>query len=425
MIQLSDRKNCSSIRLNKSVVFSLGFMAPVFLLLQFFLVPGLFWFAAYFISEIQFLERFNENNYTDAAIVASLGLVGFIGGFFLPTRPRRRIAFDMDWNLQRAVKVAVLFFFANTLYRGVNYFFGLGDYTPSHYTNIFGPEWVGVLFSMTKYQIYCVILIIVAFMSAEGESRKKIKPWAITVLILIIFSGIVTRSRTGIFMPLLSLSFIYSIFSSKQEVKRMLIMLAALVPVALIVKDDIRSGGQLPEFNMLAYSVAEFLQRIDMIQILEFVVSFFEPVLGASVVAMYTINMLPYDMAAMLADLNAAYIGGNEFGRMTGIISQEDYVTGVAIPLVADLFINFGAIGVFLGMALLGLVARKFQDSTFYRPSCSHVFAFASLLPLFVSGLEHQVGNWLADATKFGFMYLFVILFLKKNRRVVIPNHLL
>jgi hypothetical protein len=47
---------------------------------------------------------------------------------------------------------------------------------------------------------------------------------------------------------------------------------------------------------------------------------------------------------------------GNEFGRKFGILSPDDHVTSVAIGEPGEFYINFGLIGVFLAMPLIGAV---------------------------------------------------------------------
>ena len=56
------------------------------------------------------------------------------------------------------------------------------------------------------------------------------------------------------------------------------------------------------------------------------------------------------------------YIEGNVFGHQYAMLQSDDYVTSINLPQVAELYGNFGPIGLIVGCVLLGIVYRTIHD---------------------------------------------------------------
>jgi hypothetical protein len=79
---------------------------------------------------------------------------------------------------------------------------------------------------------------------------------------------------------------------------------------------------------------------------------------------------------------------GNEFGREYGIVAPSDRITGIAVTHPGELYLNFGLLGILLGMPLVGAVYRTI-DALFRQRSHPGVLAvFAIVLWEFLNGSE-------------------------------------
>ena len=100
---------------------------------------------------------------------------------------------------------------------------------------------------------------------------------------------------------------------------------------------------------------------------------------------------------------------GNDFGRHLGILSPEDSVTSVGPTIIGDFYINFGILGIILGMFLLGMAFRFIYDYLIKLTavSSSGLLIYSIFWIQLIQGME----NWIAS-TWAGLVKLFVILLL-------------
>jgi len=388
--------------------FSLAFLVPVFIFLQFLMVPLLTLIDDTGLLTVSFLDRYETPH---AFLGQSYLALGAIGAFLLGTysfNPRpQKLPFRVDWDLKRAVVAAQLVYWGNIAYRCGNYFLGTGTFPEEHYNNLIGPLWVGVIFFPSPYQILAVLVSVVAYLSGDPQERKQLRIHAIILVIAILMSGGITRSRTASFAPLLSLCFVAVFLGSKAVRRGVLATVVVALPAVAVIKYLLRTTET---DSLLQTALGEVFHRIAMNNVLIQVVDYFkEPVWGASFVVMFLNSFLPPSVLAYLGtDVDQLYVGGNEFGRAFGLAAPEDYSTGVAIPLVADAYLNFFLPGVLIVFFLYGILARRVQQRVSRQPSCSNVFVFAGLLPLAVNGMEHQFGIILANLVRFLLLYALV-----------------
>jgi hypothetical protein len=79
---------------------------------------------------------------------------------------------------------------------------------------------------------------------------------------------------------------------------------------------------------------------------------------------------------------------GNEFGRAYGILAPSDRITGITVTQPGELYLNFGLLGILLGMPLIGAVYRT-VDVLFRQRSHPAVLAvFAIVVWNFLNGSE-------------------------------------
>jgi hypothetical protein len=76
---------------------------------------------------------------------------------------------------------------------------------------------------------------------------------------------------------------------------------------------------------------------------------------------------------------------GQDFGHRYGYISPHDTATSVNLPFLIEFYINFGTVGVMLGMMLVGVIYRSLE-ALLNRPGQSELLAVAGIVlmvPLF------------------------------------------
>lgn len=420
----SEKSDQSNLFLNYPSIFSLGFLMPLYLFLQYMLAPLLFFFANAIGINIPFLERFLDlEGYSDAVFLATIGTISLTFAFFLFPVHNYKKALEVDWNLKKSVNISMIFFFSNILYRAFKYSFGSGEYQEVHYNNLIGPLWVGIILFPSKFQLYAGLVALISYFSADISTRYILKKRVAFVLIVLIGTGLITRSRTAIFAPLLCISFVITLMGEKRHKKMLAYFLLTSVPLVLVVKNYVRSSADIDnEATNLFVGLAEVLQRISMLDSLTAVVGYFKhPVWGESIPVMFinSLEVLPSAIKDWALSGDPAYMGGNEFGRMFGLIGPYDDKTGVALPMIGDLYLNFGLLGVICGLALFGCFAKLLQYKAVMQPTCSRVLLLTSCLPLLVSGHEHQIGVFLAEFLRILIFYLLVRMFVlipaKKN----------
>jgi hypothetical protein len=101
---------------------------------------------------------------------------------------------------------------------------------------------------------------------------------------------------------------------------------------------------------------------------------------------------------------------GNEFGRAYTILPHFNFTTAIAISQPGELFVNFGWLGVAIGMAVLGAVFRALNDYFAARASDPAALAIYSIsaLPL-INGLESIMAVGLAGLFKSVFVMLLLL----------------
>ena len=101
---------------------------------------------------------------------------------------------------------------------------------------------------------------------------------------------------------------------------------------------------------------------------------------------------------------------GNQFGRAYAILPSFNTTTAIAISQPGEMFLNFGWLGLVVGMALLGAVYRALNDYFAARRSDPATLALYSIaaLPL-INGLESIVAVGLMGLLKTLFVMMLLL----------------
>jgi oligosaccharide repeat unit polymerase len=394
----------------------------IYILIQYFTLAILVLLGGLFSFDPEFLERFFqfESGLLQNIDLLLLGTFSFIIGSYgksVYTIKHVRI----DWNLKNAVSFATIVYFGTIFYRFITYFVLGASINDEHYGNVLGPAWIGYLIFPSKYQIYSAIICLIAIFSNKNDfNHKRI---AIAIVVLVFTAGALTRSRYAVFAPFISFLFILVIMSSKVDANRLIKVSFIIIPIIMIMKGMVRST----EVSSVDGHIGEVFHRLSMVVNFNVVVNHFdEPVWGRSIIPVLFTNLsvIPdFITNYVLEGVDPLILGGNYFGRYFGLAASTDENTGVAFPLMADLYLNFGVVGICLGMFLFGLVIRRLVHVIRHKPSCTKIFLVSILIPLFLHGQESQIGSWLAELLRiFIFFTLCKMLFVVKNTNSIRNN---
>jgi len=109
--------------------------------------------------------------------------------------------------------------------------------------------------------------------------------------------------------------------------------------------------------------------------------------------------------------------GSNGFGHRIGLLSDDDYITGVGPTIVGDWFMNFGILGIVFGMVLMGMIYRFIYEflikSTNY--SLSGIMIYSVIWVNVIKGMEDWVAPVYAGLIKISAI-LFIIHFLLSKK---------
>lgn len=104
---------------------------------------------------------------------------------------------------------------------------------------------------------------------------------------------------------------------------------------------------------------------------------------------------------------------GNEFGVRYGVLDEKNYTTSWNMPVLNELYVNFGIIGIAVGMFFLGIVYNLVSLTLNYNyKNYLFIISFITLYPLFY--LESHLSiTFGAVPQTFLFLYIYIYLYKK------------
>lgn len=82
---------------------------------------------------------------------------------------------------------------------------------------------------------------------------------------------------------------------------------------------------------------------------------------------------------------------GNDFGKAIGILRTNDVITGIGPTQIGDMYLNFGLLGVVIGMLLLGVLYRYLFENLVVTGSISGIMLYSILWIQIIHGFEDWV----------------------------------
>jgi hypothetical protein len=156
--------------------------------------------------------------------------------------------------------------------------------------------------------------------------------------------------------------------------------------------------------------------RVNMSHVVNAVIESGQSEFSGGTLGQFWVDLLPYGMDRVNA------FDGNVFGRMVGLLPPTDFVTGVAVTNMGDLYINFGLSGIVVGMFLTGILYKILSSSCCGQRGPLFVLIYSLMWPILVHGMESPITVLYANSLKMIVLCLFVHIFVARNRRVCIQN---
>lgn len=184
---------------------------------------------------------------------------------------------------------------------------------------------------------------------------------------------LVTAFAVLYIFPVLKLSNIFITEQSAQFETRVTEKVDALGLAALLLSDAAQGRKQDPAVQAVAGKnvVAPILRRMSLVVLLQYAVNMTPepiPYLGGATLGNLATNFIP----RFLWPGKPSETLGQWFGHKYRILTPGDTITSINLPWLVEFYINFGAWGVVLGMALVGAFLALLEQ-VFLRPDMTDV----------------------------------------------------
>ncbi|MDP2704154.1 MAG: O-antigen polymerase [bacterium] len=259
---------------------------------------------------------------------------------------------------------------------------------------------------------------------AEGNPSYKLwRNFSWFVLILEVVSGFLTGNR----LPVITAIMIYAVvrhYGYKKSWKHFFAVVAFNVIIIMPVSSLFERPGDMlsalktsrPDQVILDSAIGRFSQNVVVSSVIEKTEHY-----------SYGKNLINFFVSLgpprfIWKEKPIISFQGNAFGREYGIIQAHDFNTNVGPTLVGDLYMNFGLLGILVGLFITGILCRLLFNFLIVLPrgSPGGVMIYAVLWPDLIKGMENDVAPVFAGIIKLAvFMYLIHICLIIDWKRLV------
>ncbi|WP_445779259.1 O-antigen polymerase [Shewanella sp.] len=423
-------------------IFSLGASYFFYCLMQYFFTPLCWWLAQHiemlsWMNEIFiFYEQQDLSIFTTKSITYSfIGIVAFFSGYnLLPARLARTRSklFKRNWNLLRAERIFWLIFISGFSLKLLKIIGGL-DIESAIFVERGVISNQTLLFFLSLNWLHLVGFVIINIVYQEANlvghrSLRRFKMLAYLVSIFVITASLAGGSRMATLAPVIALLIINRYYSRRSFsfVKYAFYLLFFVVIIFFVQfillsisktynsTDEVNSGFRFAFFYILFY-------RVNMSQAVAVVLEKGQLAFPDGTFGQFWIDMGIYGSEKI------NIIDGNEFGRAMGLITPENFTTGIASTNIGDLFINHGLWGIVFGMLTTGFI-YKLLFSNCERPFPVFIMLYSLLWPILIHGVESPISVLYSTSIKMILLCLtmhIVIVFRipRKQRAAYLPYH--
>lgn len=239
----------------------------------------------------------------------------------------------------------------------------------------------GVASIASQFLIYLQIILVARWLAVDDAG--KVRWLAIIVTLLILAVGLISNSKQKILLPFLTFGLAYYFTKKVVPIKLIIVVVTVFIFFAYPLVTGFRysiyfaaTGSQVQEIvrNFIEYFISGdwvgIQERTDVYGIgtpLEqigrgifgYLAHIFRTT-GVTIDYLYgktfvdgLLSFTPRFLYPEKPDLNI----GNWTGQMYGVVSNSDSVTSVSPTTMGEFYMNFGLLGLFVGMCLVGVVA--------------------------------------------------------------------
>lgn len=350
-----------------------------------------------------------------------IGISCFVFGYkFLNfQKPAEMISkiFKKEWTYGRTLRVLGAVLLVNFIVKAVRIFGGgyfhlvkSQSFTGSPFYSLIGLlDWLGPAALAIAFGYYFEMLKI-------GDSRYKI--WRVIAWLVFVFEfiyGFFSGSKFYAIIPIITYLIVRH-YAYEKSLKKTavagLLTLFVLMPLlnfyntpSVFLSPSYSFNGKVEFENIKKFAVdssfGRFNQSKGIFNVFEKTDKF---LYGKSLLNFFISLGPPRFIWKNKPIINAS---GNEFGRAYGIISPDDIGTNVGPTIIGDLYLNFGILGIALGMLFFGVILRFIFDVLirYSGASLSGIMIYSAFWIQIIKGTE----DWLAPVWA-GLVKLLVIL---------------
>jgi oligosaccharide repeat unit polymerase len=379
---------------NSAAFFNLGISYSIYYFVMFLSIPLLIELIALIYGvnferlAVEYYFSFDDVYTAQSVLYATLGLVAFIVGylivgsrtFYVPT------IYKANWESSKVMMVSISLFMAGFMIKIYRYFIGIPDLYKFEGTIVNNPL-LAFFISVNPLHAFAILIAIVGYYNSKIFRRTKERKSFFIVVVTMIFIYLLfsldqvakTRLLTPFIILMIVRQFYYPISFKKIVLGLSLIMIIVMKIGSVIGAAE---GGYQAD-NSIVGNLRPYMVRISQIQNFTQIVKETDEFLYGHTFLEFIERFKPRSMRTVIVE-------GNEFGRKYGIISKDDKSTGVAFTNIGDLYINFGLLGIVVGMFVLGVI-YKILFNFLINTNMFLTLIFPSLWFVIMHGVESHI----------------------------------
>ncbi|MFH1088495.1 MAG: hypothetical protein V1719_01490 [Patescibacteria group bacterium] len=423
-------------RIEKIDLFNLGGSAMLYYLLIFYLAPTLVFLG---VASKTMLANYHINY--QAMAYLTIGLAFLMLGYMTPwtVKIAQRIpnVLKQDWDFTRAFWVLLAVFLGGLVVKIIDIW--AGGYSHVTQNPVFVASSFYSLIGLLNWLGY--LALVIAFigyfqLKKMGDLRYTHWRWlAYGIFAFEICYGLPTCSKFLVIVPI----FLYLVVRSyliKIEYWRitlwLMIIILFLFPFGRFCRKDVTlqnyltvSDASVKVSGLDSLIGSSFLNRIDQSTIFSKIVESQEPFLHGKSLLNFFVTLGPPRFIWKDKPLSMnAY--GNDFGHRMGIVGPSDLKTSIGPTMVGDWYLNFGILGIILGMFWMGILFRLIYEYFIKatKTSLSGVFFYSIIWVQIILGMEDWISPIYAGLIKLSIIMVIVNFFLLKRKSFKVRSYL-
>lgn len=417
-------------RFRRIDLFALGLSALAFYAFIFFCVPLFNALGVHFGSVLN-----GKTPALQPILYLFLGFISVVFGYYIVPAWQSGSAADFFRRPWDEVRTRIIFTAG----------FGIGLFTKAlrlitgTYSHLGPPSALqtGPFFSSVGFlQEFAYLAIAIASVKqarAETAGEKKFWGWALGLSLgTELLYATPSCARLGIFVPLLIwlISSWYSGRRSYISLGLFSVLIIIIFPFGNLCRTpstwlgsyapSVPGGGA----GVPAYVSDSVFSRLDQEKVFAAILTHPIPLLQGQFIRDIVISLGPPRFIWKSKPAIAA--GGNELGHRLGVLDSADMTTSVGPTLPGDWYMNFGIVGLIVGMAIMGILWRFIYVNLidFTNPSFAGIIFYVLIWIQIVRGVEDSIAPVYAGLIKFAVAFLLIAIFAQKRTRSVRSTYL-